>query len=100
MTDDQHGLAMSGASTAAARHYDQAVDGLLHFRVEVAAETKAALADSPGFPMGNVLSAYLGLLTTEADDARKARARFTAFRRRSRTRRSSRRCRRRAPSGS
>ncbi|TDD06474.1 tetratricopeptide repeat protein [Nonomuraea diastatica] len=81
MSHDQHGLAMSGASTAAARHYDRAIDELLHLRVEVAAETKAALSDSPGFPMGNVLSAYLGLLTTEADDARKARARFGAFRR-------------------
>ncbi|MEO3887792.1 tetratricopeptide repeat protein [Nonomuraea sp. B5E05] len=81
MFDDEHGLAMSGASAAAARHYDRAVHELLHLRAEVAAETKAALADSPAFPMGNVLSAYLGLLTTEAGDARKARARFGAFRR-------------------
>ncbi|NUS01045.1 MAG: tetratricopeptide repeat protein [Nonomuraea sp.] len=81
MTHDQHGLAMTGASAAAARHYDQAVDELLHFRAEVVGETKAALADSPGFPMGNVLSAYLGMLSTEADDARAARARFAAFRR-------------------
>ncbi|SDI43843.1 tetratricopeptide repeat protein [Nonomuraea jiangxiensis] len=81
MTTDQHGLAMTGAGAAAAQHYDRAIDELLHFRVEVATETKAALAESPGFPMANVLSAYLGLLTTEADDARKARARFGAFRR-------------------
>ncbi|MEV6034461.1 tetratricopeptide repeat protein [Nonomuraea sp. NPDC052116] len=80
MRNDQHGLAMTGAGTAAARHYDRAIDELLHLRVEVATETKAALAESPGFPMGNVLSAYLGLLTTEVDDARKARARFGAFR--------------------
>jgi hypothetical protein len=32
--------------------------------------------------MGNVLSAYLGLLTTEVEDARTARVRFGAFRRR------------------
>ncbi|MEW9550749.1 tetratricopeptide repeat protein [Nonomuraea sp. NPDC050783] len=82
MTTDQHGLAMSGASAAAARHYDRAIDELLHFRAEVVAETRAALADSPGFPLGNVLAAYLGLLTTEADDARAARARFGDFHRR------------------
>ncbi|GAA3619710.1 tetratricopeptide repeat protein [Nonomuraea rosea] len=82
MTTDQHGLAMSGASAAAVRHYDQAIDELLHFRVEVDAETNAALTESPDFPMGNVLSAYLGLLTTEVEDARTARVRFGAFRRR------------------
>ncbi|MEU1389360.1 MULTISPECIES: tetratricopeptide repeat protein [unclassified Nonomuraea] len=82
MTTDQHGLAMTGASAAAARHYDQAIDELLHFRAEVDAEAAAALADSPGFPMGNVLAAYLDLLTTEAAGARAARARFESFRRR------------------
>ncbi|MFI7470406.1 tetratricopeptide repeat protein [Nonomuraea sp. NPDC049646] len=82
MTTDQHGLAMTGASAAAARHYDRAIDELLHFRAEVDAETAAALADSPGFPMGNVLAAYLDLLTTEAAGARAARARFASFRRR------------------
>ncbi|MDP4506804.1 tetratricopeptide repeat protein [Nonomuraea turcica] len=82
MTNDQHGLAMTGASAAAIRHYDRAIDELLHFRVEVDAEANAALAESPDFPMGNVLAAYLGLLTTEVEDARTARARFGAFRRR------------------
>jgi hypothetical protein len=82
VTTDQNGLAMSGASAAAARHYDRAIDELLHLRAEVADESKAALADSPDFPMGNVLAAYLKLLTTEAEDARTARARFGAFRRR------------------
>ncbi|TMR11564.1 tetratricopeptide repeat protein, partial [Nonomuraea turkmeniaca] len=82
MTTDQHGLAMSGADAAATRHYDRAIDELLHFRVEVDAEAHAALAESPDFPMGNVLAAYLGLLTTEVEDARTARVRFGAFRRR------------------
>ncbi|MFG1705857.1 tetratricopeptide repeat protein [Nonomuraea sp. M3C6] len=82
MTNDQHGLAMTGAGAAAARHYDRAIDELLHFRVEVDAEANAALAESPDFAMGNVLSAYLGLLTTEVEDARTARVRFGAFRRR------------------
>jgi tetratricopeptide (TPR) repeat protein len=80
VTTDQHGLATSGASDAAVRHYDRAIDHLLHFRAEVVAETAAALAESPGFPMGNVLSAYLGLLTTEAEDARAARRRFASWR--------------------
>ncbi|MEU6712100.1 tetratricopeptide repeat protein [Nonomuraea sp. NPDC046802] len=78
--DDQHGLAMTGAGAAAARHYDRAVDELLHFRAEVDAEANGALAESPDFPMGNVLAAYLGLLTTEVEDARTARARFSSFR--------------------
>ncbi|MFI6994962.1 tetratricopeptide repeat protein [Nonomuraea wenchangensis] len=82
MRTDQHGLPMSGASAAAARHYDRAIDELLHFRAEVDAEANAALEESPGFPMGHVLAAYLGLLTTEAEDARTARVRFGAFLRR------------------
>ncbi|MFB4263675.1 tetratricopeptide repeat protein [Nonomuraea sp. GTA35] len=82
MSHDQHGLAMTGASAAAVRHYDRAIDELLHFRAEVDAEANAALAESPDFAMGNVLAAYLGLLTTQAEDARTARARFGAFLRR------------------
>ncbi|MFB4274273.1 tetratricopeptide repeat protein [Nonomuraea sp. MTCD27] len=82
MSHDQHGLAMTGASAGAVRHYDRAIDELLHFRAEVDAEANAALAESPDFAMGNVLAAYLGLLTTEVEDARTARARFGAFRRR------------------
>ncbi|MEV0231957.1 tetratricopeptide repeat protein [Nonomuraea sp. NPDC050786] len=82
MTNDQHGLAVTVAGAAAVRHYDRAIDELLHLRVEVDAETEAALAESPDFPMGHVLAAYLGLLTTDVEDARAARARFSAFQRR------------------
>ncbi|MFG2074306.1 tetratricopeptide repeat protein [Nonomuraea maritima] len=82
MTHDQQGLAMTGAGAVAARHYDRAIDHLLHFRAEVAGEADAALAESPDFPMGNVLAAYLRLLTTEAADARAARTAFLAFLRR------------------
>ncbi|MEV0596092.1 tetratricopeptide repeat protein [Nonomuraea cavernae] len=80
MSTDQHDLALTGAGDAATRHYDQAIDELLHFRVEVDVEATAALAEAPDFPMGNILAAYLGLLTTEAEDARTARRRFAAFR--------------------
>ncbi|MFG1946782.1 tetratricopeptide repeat protein [Nonomuraea sp. NPDC048826] len=79
MIADRQGLALSGAGRAAARHYDRAVDALLHFRAEVDTETSAALAEAPDFPMAQVLSAYLGLLTTEPAHARTARERFAAF---------------------
>jgi hypothetical protein len=80
MLTDEHGLVVGSTSEAALSHYDQALDELLHFRPEVDAEAKAALAEDPGFPMGNVLAAYLGLLTTEPSDARRARQDFAAFR--------------------
>lgn len=80
MHTDEHGLEVGSASTAALRHYDQAIDDLLHFRAEVDAQAEAALREDPAFPMGQVLAAYLGLLTTEPDDARRARERFARFR--------------------
>ncbi|GAA3070218.1 tetratricopeptide repeat protein 38 family protein [Streptosporangium carneum] len=80
MRQDEHGLTLSSASDAAVRRYDRAVHELLRFRAEVDGEARAALAEDPDFPMGNVLAAYLGLLTTEPADAREARERFAAFR--------------------
>ncbi|HEX2316236.1 MAG TPA: tetratricopeptide repeat protein [Thermomonospora sp.] len=80
MDTDEHGLAVGSAGRAALAHYDTAIDDLLHFRAEVVAGTDAALAEDPAFPMANVLSAYLGLLTTEPDDARAAAERFRRFR--------------------
>lgn len=80
MGTDEHGLAIGAATPAALAHYDTAIDELLHFRAQVVDETRAALAEDPGFPMANVLSAYLGLLTTEPEDAREAAARFREFR--------------------
>ncbi|MFG1925636.1 tetratricopeptide repeat protein [Cryptosporangium sp. NPDC048952] len=70
---DQHGLQTTTASTTALEHYDRAVDELLHFRAEVVAETGAALDEDPTFPMAVVLRGYLGLLTTDHDDAVAAR---------------------------
>ncbi|MEV5755033.1 tetratricopeptide repeat protein [Actinoallomurus sp. NPDC052308] len=77
---DEHGLTIGSASPAAVRHYDNAIHELLHFRAEVVGEARLALDEDPDFPLGHVLSAYLGLLTTEADDARAARERFAPFR--------------------
>lgn len=81
MRTDQHGLAVTG-SEQAVDHYDRAINELLHFRIEVDTEATAALDAEPDFAMGNVLAAYLGLLTTEVGDARAARERFAGFRRR------------------
>ena len=80
MAIDEHGLALAAASPAAVRHYDAAIHELLHFRAGVVDEARLALEEDPGFTLGHVLSAYLGLLTTDADDARAARERFAPFR--------------------
>lgn len=79
MLIDEHGLSVGSTSRSALGHYDRAIDELLHFRAECDTEATAALAEDPGFAMGNVLAAYLALLTTEPDDARQARERFTLF---------------------
>lgn len=80
MLFDEHGLAVGATTQAALTHYDRAIDELLHFRAECDTSASAALAEDPGFAMGQVLAAYLGLLTTEPDDARAARERFALFR--------------------
>ena len=80
MSTDEHGVEIGSVSHAAVRHYDNAIHELLHFRAEVVDETRSALREEPDFALGNVLSAYLGLLTTEPDDARAARERFAGFR--------------------
>jgi tetratricopeptide (TPR) repeat protein len=79
MAIDQHGLELSGGATAVA-HYDRAVDELLHFRPEVVDESRAALSDEPDFPMGNMLRAYLRLLSSEPQDAAGALTRFAEYR--------------------
>ncbi|TQS44519.1 tetratricopeptide repeat protein [Cryptosporangium phraense] len=53
----------------AQEHFDRAVDELLHFRAEVVEASDASLAEDPTFPMAIALRAYLGLLTTDVDDA-------------------------------
>jgi tetratricopeptide (TPR) repeat protein len=77
---DQHGLPTTVANRAALDHYDRAVDELLHFRAEVVAESGAALDEDPTFPMAVALRAYLGLLTTDHDDAVAARAYLATYR--------------------
>jgi len=77
---DQHGLQTTAASRAALDHYDRAVDELLHFRAEVVAESDAALAEDPALPMGVVLRGYLGLLTTDVEDAVATRSYLAGYR--------------------
>ncbi|POM25718.1 hypothetical protein BTM25_01010 [Actinomadura rubteroloni] len=79
MRRDEHGLELRGTDEAV-RHYDRALHELLHFRAAVDAEAKAALAADPGFVLGHVLAAYLGVLTTDAAETRAARDRYAAFR--------------------
>ncbi|SHN42443.1 tetratricopeptide repeat protein [Cryptosporangium aurantiacum] len=76
---DQHGLQTTVGSQAALDHYDRAVDELLHFRAEVVAESDAALAEDPTFPMAVALRGYLGLLTTDVDDAVAARTYLASY---------------------
>ncbi|MBT2385621.1 tetratricopeptide repeat protein [Streptomyces sp. ISL-11] len=66
------------------RHYEQALDHLLHFREEVVPEAEAAVRDSPDSVMGNVLTTYLGLLGTEETGAAGVRGSFDAYRKRMR----------------
>ncbi|WP_141585529.1 tetratricopeptide repeat protein [Actinomadura sp. WMMA1423] len=80
MRTDEHGLAVGAAGRTALEHYDSAIHELMHFRPEVDAEAKRALEADPDFPLGNVLSVYLGLLSTESDHARTAAERFRTFR--------------------
>lgn len=81
MEKDRHAQAMTGTGGEAVRHYEDALECLLYFREEVTAEAEAAVAASPRSVMGNVLTAYLGLLGTEEKDAAGARRRFGEFRR-------------------
>ncbi|MBW8486410.1 tetratricopeptide repeat protein [Actinomadura parmotrematis] len=80
MPTDEHGLTVTAAGDAAVRRLDAALHELLHFRIGVVAETEAALAEDPGFALAHVLTAYLGVLSTEAAGARAAAQGFAPFR--------------------
>ncbi len=63
---DRHGLALTGASPAAAALYREAVADYHCFAGEPFALLKRALADSPGFVMAHVLKAYMTLTGANA----------------------------------
>src|SRR5689334_3232006 len=67
---DAHGNPMSGDATAVQR-YDRAVDRLLHFAPDLV-EAAGDLA-ATGVPMGEVLNAYLQLMSTDPVDLPGAR---------------------------
>ncbi|GAA0437905.1 tetratricopeptide repeat protein [Streptomyces luteireticuli] len=79
MITDRHAHAMTHTGAEAVRHYEKALDALLHFREETGAEVGALLDDSPRSVMGHVFRAYLGLLGTEERDAAEAAAAFGAY---------------------
>jgi hypothetical protein len=76
---DQHGVSVSSTDPAALAHYDAAVDAILHFRPAVIEELGAAIAVDPTMPMAQVLSAYLGLMGTEANDSLAAGSAFRTW---------------------
>ena len=63
---------MTGAAEAL-EAYERAIDHLVRFQAEVVDETKAAIEADPGFVMGQVLSIYLSLLSTDGADVARAR---------------------------
>ncbi|GHF35250.1 tetratricopeptide repeat protein 38 family protein [Streptomyces morookaense] len=75
---DRHAHPMTYTDADAARHYEQALDSLLHFREDVVTEAAAVLQASPRSVMGNVFRTYLGLLGTEEKDAAEAATAFEA----------------------
>ncbi len=69
---DIHGNPVSG-SPAAVERYDAAVDHLLAYRNDLLDAMTSLAADEPGFPMGQVLAAYLSLTSTDLPDVAGAR---------------------------
>jgi hypothetical protein len=77
MRTDIHGLALTGATEAAAAQYEAAVAELQCYRGDPVARVEAALAEAPGFAMAHALKGWLHLLGTEPgglDTAREAQA--------------------------
>ncbi|MFM9977298.1 MAG: tetratricopeptide repeat protein [Sphingomonadaceae bacterium] len=66
-TRDHHDLALSGASRFAADNYREALNAYHCYTGDPATLLEAACADSPGFVMGYVLTAYLTLIGSNAE---------------------------------
>ena len=65
-----------GPDTVGPAGYDEVVGQLLAFQPGVLDAADALVREHPRAPLARVLRAYLGLMSTEADDARAARAGF------------------------
>lgn len=73
MQRDIHGLALTGASDAAAIEYEAAVAELQCYRGDPVARVEAAIAAAPDFAMAHALKAWLHLLGTEPGGLETAR---------------------------
>jgi hypothetical protein len=71
---DIRGLDLTGASSIARDHYEQAVAELQCYRADPVASVDAAIAAAPGFSMAHALKAWLHLLGTEPAGLPVARA--------------------------
>src|ERR1700754_289622 len=56
---DRYGHALTGASAAAAEHYQQALDAYHCYAGQPMKHLHRALSDSPGFVMAHLLKAYM-----------------------------------------
>ena len=64
---------MTASGPSVAEGYDRALWELLHYGPDMLRAPKDLLAEDPDCPMANLLSAYLGLMSTEAGLPREGR---------------------------
>src|SRR3954468_13006562 len=77
---DIHGHPLSGASPAAAAHFQQALDAYHRYGGQPMRHLRAALADSPGFVMAHLLTAYMTGVGTDPPTQAMGRAALAAAR--------------------
>ncbi|WP_143261754.1 tetratricopeptide repeat protein [Allokutzneria sp. NRRL B-24872] len=65
MRQDQHGVPLTAASSAAVEELDRAVDSLLHFRSDVGDLAARVVAEDPVLPLGNAMRVHLAVLSTD-----------------------------------
>jgi tetratricopeptide (TPR) repeat protein len=76
---DAHGNPTSGATETITR-YDMAVDRLLRYDEAVVEQMGSLVTDDPTFPMGQVMAAYMHLISTDRPDLAGARDAATVLR--------------------
>jgi hypothetical protein len=74
MIQDRQGNALTGATAAAAAHYDAALEAFGLYRGDPVAELDAAIAAAPAFAMAELMRGWLMALATEPEAAREAAA--------------------------
>src|SRR4029450_6084617 len=68
-TRDHHGFDLTGRSAGAADSYRQALSSYHCYAGDAIGQVEAALAQSPGFVMAQVLKAWMCLLGTNSETA-------------------------------